>query len=82
MKKIHIFKVCDDGTLVQILRFWALSIVLFYQKHRPVYFSKHNFSETGFCLHLQAKPTQLGPINKGSPCIRTGLQRGTIDWTN
>jgi hypothetical protein len=35
-------------------------------KCRPVYISKHNVSETGFCLHLQVKPTQLGPIDRAS----------------
>jgi hypothetical protein len=30
------------------------------KKHRPLYISKHNVSETGFCLCLQVKPTQLG----------------------
>jgi hypothetical protein len=39
--------------------------------HRPVYISKHNVSETGVCLRLQAKPTQLGPIDRASPCLRT-----------
>jgi hypothetical protein len=34
---------------------------VFIQKHVPVYFSKHNVSETGFCLRLQLKPIQLGP---------------------
>jgi hypothetical protein len=29
-------------------------------KHRFVYISKHNVSETGFCLCLHVKPTQLG----------------------
>jgi hypothetical protein len=39
--------------------------------HRPVYFSKHNVSETGFCLRLQVKPTELGPIDRASPYLRT-----------
>jgi hypothetical protein len=56
-------KVCDDGTLVQILGFRTLSIALSYVKCRPVYFSKHNVSETGFCFCLQVKLTQLGPID-------------------
>jgi hypothetical protein len=42
---------------------------LFIKKHRPVYFSKHNVSETEFCLRLQIKPTQLGPIDRASPYI-------------
>jgi hypothetical protein len=42
----------------------------FYLKHRPVYISKHNVSEAGFCLGLQIKPTQVGPIDRASPCLR------------
>jgi hypothetical protein len=60
---------------VQILCFWTLSIVLSLSKKRPDYFSKHNVSETGFCLRLQVKPTQLGPIDRASPYLRT-----SIDW--
>jgi hypothetical protein len=44
------------------LRFWTLSIVLFYLKH--------NVSETGFCLHLQVDPSQLGSIDKDSPYLQ------------
>jgi hypothetical protein len=64
-------KVCDEGTLVQILCFWTLSMVLSLSKNRPVYFWKHNVSKTGFCLRLQVKPTQLGPIDRASPYLRT-----------
>jgi hypothetical protein len=47
----------------QILCFWTLSIV-------PVLFSSnHNVSETEFCLRLQVKPTQLGPINRARAYI-------------
>jgi hypothetical protein len=38
--------------------------------HRPVYIS-NNVSEIGFCLRLQVKLTQLGPINRASPYLRT-----------
>jgi hypothetical protein len=31
-------------------------------KNHPVYFSKHDVSETGFCPRPQVKPTQLGQI--------------------
>jgi hypothetical protein len=41
--------------------------------HRPVYISKHNVSETGFCLRLQVKPTQLGTIDRASPCLPTSV---------
>jgi hypothetical protein len=33
-------------------------------KCRPVYISKHNFSETGFYLRPHVKPTQLGTIDR------------------
>jgi hypothetical protein len=39
-------------------------------KCRPVYFSKHKVSETGFCFRLQVKPTQLDPIDRASPYLR------------
>jgi hypothetical protein len=42
----------EKHVIVQILCFWTLSIVLSLSKNRPVYFSKHNVSETGFCLCL------------------------------
>jgi hypothetical protein len=48
-----------------------LSIILLYLKHRPVCISKHNVSETGICLRLQVKSTQLGQIYRASPYIRT-----------
>jgi hypothetical protein len=32
---------------------------------------KHNVSENGFCLRLQVEPTQLGPIARASPYLRT-----------
>jgi hypothetical protein len=41
----------------------------FYLKHCPVFISKHNISETAFCLCLQVKPIQLGPINRSSPYL-------------
>jgi hypothetical protein len=34
-------------------------------------FKKHNVSETAFCLRLQAKPTQLDPIDREIPYLRT-----------
>jgi hypothetical protein len=40
-----------------------------YLKCRPVYFSKQKVSETGLCLRLQVKPTQLGPIDRLSPYL-------------
>jgi hypothetical protein len=50
--------------------------------HRPVYSAKHDVSETGFCLRLQVKPTQLGPIDGAIPYLRRQGHIGTssIDW--
>jgi hypothetical protein len=39
--------------------------------YRPVFNLKHNLLETGLCLRLQVKPTQLGPIDIAGPCLRT-----------
>jgi hypothetical protein len=58
------------GQIVEILCCWALSIALTLSKN-TVCFSKHNVSETGFFLRLQVKPTQLDPIDRGNPYLRT-----------
>jgi hypothetical protein len=52
-----------------VLRHYPSSCL--YLKHRPVYFSKHNKLETGFCLRFQARLTQLGPIDRASPYLWT-----------
>jgi hypothetical protein len=36
-----------------------------------VFHLKHSVSETRFCLHLQEEPTQLDPIYRASPYLRT-----------
>jgi hypothetical protein len=45
--------------------------------HRPVltknavlFISQKNVSEIGYCLRLQVKHTQLGPIDRDSPYLR------------
>jgi hypothetical protein len=45
--------------------------LVYFLENRPVYFSKHNVSETEFCPRPQVKPTQLGPIDRASPYLRT-----------
>jgi hypothetical protein len=66
----HDLKVCDDGTLVQMLRFFGhYPSSCRSLKRRPVSLSKHNVSETGFCLRLQVKPTQLDPIDRANPYL-------------
>jgi hypothetical protein len=65
---------------VQILCCWTLSIVLSLSKNTVLYiFLKHNVSETGFCLHLQVKPTQLGPMNRASPYLWKNKQEVFLD---
>jgi hypothetical protein len=42
---------------------------------------QNNVSETGFCLRLQVKPTQLGPIDRASPYLRTESSlRNVVFW--
>jgi hypothetical protein len=41
----------------------------FYLKHSAVYISKHNISETEFCLRLQVKPIKFYPIDRASPYL-------------
>jgi hypothetical protein len=50
---------------------WTLSIVLSLSKNTVLFISEHKVSETGFCLRLQVKPTQLGQIDRASPYLRT-----------
>jgi hypothetical protein len=50
-------------------------------RHYPVYFSKH-VSESGFNLRLQVKPTQLGPIDRASPYLRTPMPAQRLVYTN
>jgi hypothetical protein len=51
------------STFITIITFLdIIHRLVFCLKRRPVYISKHNVSETGFYLHPQVKPTQLGAI--------------------
>jgi hypothetical protein len=54
----------------QILCFRTLSIVLLLSKTTVLFTSPNNVSDTGFCLRLQVKPTQFGPIDGASPYLR------------
>jgi hypothetical protein len=56
--------------LRHLLCFWTLSIALFL-------FKTHNVSETGFCLRLQAEPTQLGTIDRAPIELRFHLKTET-----
>jgi hypothetical protein len=52
--------------ILQLLAFWTLPTILFL-------IFRNNISETGFCLRLQVKPTQLGPLDRTSPYLRTAV---------
>jgi hypothetical protein len=39
--------------------------------HCPVFFFKQDASKTGLCLHLQAEPTEVGPLDRVPLCLRT-----------
>jgi hypothetical protein len=39
--------------------------------HRPVFYLKHDVSETEFCLCLQVRTTEIGRIEKAELCLRT-----------
>jgi hypothetical protein len=40
------------------------------------FFFKHNVLRTGLCLRLQVEPTQLGPIKRISPYLRSQINQG------
>jgi hypothetical protein len=48
-------KTMETLQMLQTLRFWTLSIVLFLSTTPFCFYVKHNVSETGFCLRLQVK---------------------------
>jgi hypothetical protein len=48
---------------------YRLTITILDIIHRPVFYLKYDVSVTGFCLHLQVEPTQLGPIDRASLCL-------------
>jgi hypothetical protein len=39
--------------------------------HPAFYLKKNSILETGFYLHLQMEPTQMGPIERASLCLWT-----------
>jgi hypothetical protein len=43
---------------------------MLYIIHRPVFYLKHDVSETGFFFHLQMEFTQIGPKERPSLCLR------------
>jgi hypothetical protein len=53
------------------LTYLLLHILCCWTYSSPCFYLKHNVSETRFCLRLQVEPTQLGPIDRASPYLRT-----------
>jgi hypothetical protein len=47
---------------------------------RPVFYLKHNVSEAEFCLRFQVEPTQLGPTDRPTPCLRNQLLFVELCW--
>jgi hypothetical protein len=62
---------CEAILKIIIMFLDIIHCLVFYLKCRPVYISKHNVSETGFYLRPQVKPTQLGPLDRANPYLRT-----------
>jgi hypothetical protein len=40
--------------------------------YRPVFYLKHDVSETWFSSRLQVEPLQVSPLGEKSYCLRTG----------
>jgi hypothetical protein len=55
--------------LLDIIRRSVLS------KNTVLFIFQHNVSETRFCLRLQVKPIQLGPIDRASPRLRMRMKK-------
>jgi hypothetical protein len=41
----------------------------------PVFYLKHDVSETGLCLRLHVEPTQVGPIEEARLCLQRHKRR-------
>jgi hypothetical protein len=50
-------------------RFEIITVAVLVIIHRPVFYLKRDFSETGFCLRLQVESTHLDPIDGASLCL-------------
>jgi hypothetical protein len=50
-------------------------IVLLDSIHNFVLYLKHSISEAGFCLCLQVKPIQLGPVGIASSCLQPPVRK-------
>jgi hypothetical protein len=60
MSPLRVQKVND------IYRFVTILITILDNIRSPVFYLKYDVSKAGFCLRLQVKPTQVGPIVRAS----------------
>jgi hypothetical protein len=60
--KVFSLNIEDQSMCSKVFGYYPSSCL--YLKCSSVSFSKQNVSETGFCLRLQVKPTQLDPIDR------------------
>jgi hypothetical protein len=72
----------EPNRLMLSIGFWwwyiNITITILDIIHRPVFYLKHNVSETAFCPNLQVEPSQLSPIDRANLCLCTGLETETI----
>jgi hypothetical protein len=64
-----------DNFLLRYIGLWRwyinININIMDIIHRLVFNLKHDVSETGFCLRSQVEPTQFGPTDEASFCLRS-----------
>jgi hypothetical protein len=57
------FQTCSIIRCIGLWRWYInITITIFNIIHRPLFYLKHDASETGFCLRPQVRPTEMGPI--------------------
>jgi hypothetical protein len=51
---------------------WYINITIAFLDiiHRPLFYLKHDVSETVFCFLLEVVPNQMSPIERSSHCLR------------
>jgi hypothetical protein len=54
---------------------WVIPITILCIIHRPVFYLKHDVSETGSCLYLQVEPINLDPIDINPIGVVAGVGR-------
>jgi hypothetical protein len=67
-QKLALTSPTSGGLSVGIVRSRTQTMDFFYHNFICL---KHYVSETGFCLHLQVEPTQVGPVDRASLYLRT-----------